>query len=62
MINTLVGMRLDQKTGRPVIANGTGGLSGPAVKPVAIRMVYEVSKVSANSDYRNGWRYRMRRM
>ncbi|NYF24168.1 dihydroorotate dehydrogenase [Sporosarcina sp. JAI121] len=44
MINTLVGMRLDQKTGRPVIANGTGGLSGPAVKPVAIRMVYEVSK------------------
>lgn len=44
MINTLVGMRLDQKTGRPVIANGTGGLSGPAVKPVAIRMVYEVYK------------------
>lgn len=44
MINTLVGMRLDWKTGKPVIANGTGGLSGPAVKPVAIRMVYEVSK------------------
>ncbi|HJF33573.1 MAG TPA: dihydroorotate dehydrogenase [Sporosarcina psychrophila] len=44
MINTLIGMRLDQKTGRPVIANGTGGLSGPAVKPVAIRMVYDVSK------------------
>ena len=44
MINTLIGMRLDTKTGRPVIANGTGGLSGPAVKPVAIRMVYEVSK------------------
>ncbi|WP_301108915.1 dihydroorotate dehydrogenase [Sporosarcina sp.] len=45
MINTLVGMRLDEKTGRPVIANKTGGLSGPAVKPVAIRMVYEVSQV-----------------
>ncbi|MCM3756658.1 dihydroorotate dehydrogenase [Sporosarcina aquimarina] len=44
MINTLVGMRLDRKTGKPVIANGTGGLSGPAVKPVAIRMVYEVSQ------------------
>jgi len=44
MINTLIGMRLDTKTGKPVIANGTGGLSGPAVKPVAIRMVYEVSK------------------
>ncbi|MCG3090164.1 dihydroorotate dehydrogenase [Sporosarcina cyprini] len=45
MINTLIGMRLDHKTGRPVIANGTGGLSGPAVKPVAIRMVYEVSQM-----------------
>lgn len=45
MINTLVGMRLDQKTGRPIIANITGGLSGPAVKPVAIRMVYEVRQV-----------------
>ncbi|MEK3935163.1 dihydroorotate dehydrogenase [Sporosarcina sp. FSL W7-1349] len=45
MINTLVGMRLNQKTGRPIIANLTGGLSGPAVKPVAIRMVYEVSQV-----------------
>jgi dihydroorotate dehydrogenase (NAD+) catalytic subunit len=45
MINTLVGMRLDQKTGRPIIANVTGGLSGPAVKPVAIKMVYEVSQV-----------------
>ncbi|ARJ39984.1 dihydroorotate dehydrogenase B catalytic subunit [Sporosarcina ureae] len=45
MINTLVGMRLDEKTGKQVIANKTGGLSGPAIKPVAIRMVYEVSQV-----------------
>ncbi|WP_019416022.1 dihydroorotate dehydrogenase [Paenisporosarcina sp. TG20] len=44
MINTLVGMRLDTRTGKPVIANGTGGLSGPAIKPVALRMVYEVAK------------------
>lgn len=44
MINTLVGMRLHERTGKPVIANVTGGLSGPAVKPVAIRMVYEVYK------------------
>jgi dihydroorotate dehydrogenase (NAD+) catalytic subunit len=44
MINTLIGMRLDTRSGKPVIANGTGGLSGPAVKPVALRMVYEVSK------------------
>lgn len=45
MINTLLGMRLDEKTGKPVIANITGGLSGPAVKPVALKMVYEVSQV-----------------
>ncbi len=45
MINTLVGMRLDLKTGKPILANLTGGLSGPAVKPVAIRMIYEVSQV-----------------
>ncbi|MCH6268926.1 dihydroorotate dehydrogenase [Neobacillus citreus] len=45
MINTLVGMRLNLKTGKPILANRTGGLSGPAVKPVAIRMVYEVSQV-----------------
>ncbi|MCM3013951.1 dihydroorotate dehydrogenase [Bacillus subtilis] len=44
MINTLIGMRLDLKTGKPILANKTGGLSGPAVKPVAIRMVYEVSQ------------------
>lgn len=42
MINTLLGMRLDLKTARPVIANKTGGLSGGAIKPVAIRMIYQV--------------------
>ncbi|MFT2196125.1 dihydroorotate dehydrogenase [Bacillus subtilis] len=45
MINTLIGMRLDLKTGKPILANKTGGLSGPGVKPVAIRMVYEVSQM-----------------
>ncbi|TWE08890.1 dihydroorotate oxidase B catalytic subunit [Neobacillus bataviensis] len=44
MINTLIGMRLDLKTGKPILANRTGGLSGPAIKPVAIRMIYEVSQ------------------
>jgi dihydroorotate dehydrogenase (NAD+) catalytic subunit len=44
MINTLLGMRIDLRTGQPILANKTGGLSGPAVKPVAIRMVYEVSQ------------------
>ena len=42
LINTLVGMRIDLKTRRPVLANTVGGLSGPAVFPVALRMVYQV--------------------
>lgn len=42
LINTLLGMRIDLKTGKPLLANVTGGLSGPAIKPVAIRMVYQV--------------------
>lgn len=41
MINTLLGMRIDLKTGKPVLANITGGLSGPAIKPVGIRCVYQ---------------------
>ncbi|MGL4336142.1 MAG: dihydroorotate dehydrogenase [Turicibacter sp.] len=44
MINTLIGMRFDLKTGKPILANGTGGLSGPAIKPVALRMIYDVYK------------------
>lgn len=42
LINTLLAMRIDLKTKRPLLANGTGGLSGPAVFPVAVRMVYQV--------------------
>lgn len=42
LINTITGMRIDLRTKKPVIANQTGGLSGPAIKPVAIRMIYEV--------------------
>ncbi|MFC0524073.1 dihydroorotate dehydrogenase [Pontibacillus salicampi] len=45
MINTLIGMKLDLQTGKPILSNKTGGLSGPAIKPVAIRMIYEVSQV-----------------
>ncbi|GEN44847.1 dihydroorotate dehydrogenase [Alkalibacillus haloalkaliphilus] len=44
MINTLTGMRLDLHSRQPVIANQTGGLSGPAIKPIAIRMIHEVRK------------------
>lgn len=43
LINTLLGMRIDLKTRRPVIANRMGGFSGPAVFPVAVRMVYQVA-------------------
>lgn len=44
MINTLTGMRIDLHTGKPILANKTGGLSGPAIKTIAIRMVYEVAR------------------
>jgi dihydroorotate dehydrogenase (NAD+) catalytic subunit len=43
LINTLVGMAIDSKKRQPVLANVTGGLSGPAVKPIALRMVYQVA-------------------
>ena len=44
LINTLLGMSIDIHTRRPHLANNTGGLSGPCVKPVGVRMVYQVSK------------------
>ena len=44
LINTLLAMRIDLKTRRPLLKNVTGGLSGPAVFPVAVRMVYQVAK------------------
>ncbi|MDF9866659.1 dihydroorotate dehydrogenase (NAD+) catalytic subunit [Bacilli bacterium PM5-3] len=44
MINTLLGMRIDLNTRKPVIANKMGGFSGPAIKPVALRMIYQVAK------------------
>ena len=43
LINTLLGMRIDIKTRKPVIANKMGGFSGPAIFPVAVRMVYQVA-------------------
>ena len=42
MINTMLGMRIDLRTKKPVIANKMGGFSGPAIMPVALRMVYQV--------------------
>ena len=42
LINTLMGMRIDLRRKKPILANKTGGYSGPAIKPVAVRMVYQV--------------------
>ena len=44
LINTLIGMAIDLKKRRPVLANVTGGFSGPAIKPVALRMVWQVAR------------------
>ena len=43
LINTLLGLAIDVKTRRPILGNVTGGLSGPAIKPVALRMVWQVA-------------------
>ncbi|MBP5193155.1 MAG: nitronate monooxygenase, partial [Clostridia bacterium] len=44
LINTRMGLRLDLKSGKPILKNVTGGLSGPAVFPLALRMVYQTAK------------------
>ena len=44
LINTLMGMRIDLRSRKPILANVTGGFSGPAIKPVALRMVYQVRR------------------
>ncbi len=44
LVNTLLGMAIDPETRQPTIRNVTGGLSGPAIKPIAVRMVYEAAK------------------
>jgi dihydroorotate dehydrogenase (NAD+) catalytic subunit len=49
LINTITGMSIDTRKRRPALANGTGGVSGPAVKPVALRLVYEVAREMLSS-------------
>src|SRR2546422_543359 len=44
LVNTFVGMAIDPETGRPLLSFGTGGLSGPAIKPLAVRMVFQVAR------------------
>ncbi|MCL2388389.1 MAG: dihydroorotate dehydrogenase [Defluviitaleaceae bacterium] len=46
LINTLLGMRIDIRNKQPILGNKIGGLSGPAIKPVAVRMVYQVAKAT----------------
>ncbi len=43
-INTLLGMKIDIKKRKPILANNTGGFAGPAIKPVAVRMVYQIAQ------------------
>lgn len=45
LVNTLTGMQIDTRTWRPALGNVTGGLSGPCIKPIALRMVYEAARV-----------------
>ena len=54
LINTLTGMKIDINRRAFAIANKTGGMSGPAVKPVAVRMVYQVANAVKPSDHRYG--------
>ena len=54
LINTLLGMRIDLKKRKPVIANVMGGFSGPAVFPVALRMVYQVARGGEDPRDRHG--------
>ncbi len=46
LVNTLLGLVLDPRTGRAVLGNGGGGLSGPAIRPVAVRAVFDVAAVA----------------
>ncbi len=43
LINTLLGMRIEPRTGKPIVSTGAAGFSGPAIRPIAVRMVYQVS-------------------
>ena len=62
LINTLTGMKIDINRRAFAIANKTGGMSGPAVKPVAVRMVYQVANAVKPADHRYGRHREPRRM
>ena len=54
LINTLLGMAIDWRRRRPLLGNIVGGLSGPAIKPIALRCVYQVAQ-RAYADHRHRW-------
>ena len=63
LINTLTGMKIDiNRRDLCNLANKTGGMSGPAVHPIAVRMVYQVAQCSEASDHRNGRHHGMQKM
>lgn len=59
LINTITGMKIDINRQKFVLANKTGGMSGPAIHPVAVRMVYQTAR-SQTADRRNGWNHECR--
>lgn len=61
LINTLIGMKIDIDRQKPVLGNVIGGLSGPAVRPVAVRMCYQVAQERTCAYYRYGRHYDSRR-
>ena len=60
LVNTFLAMAIDVETRRPKLSNIVGGLSGPAIRPIAVRMVYECRQAVKHPDHRHG-RHRERR-
>ena len=58
LVNTFVGMAIDPETAKPRISFGTGGLSGPAIKPLAVRMVYQVARALPDTPHHGNRRDR----
>ena len=54
LVNTFLGMAIDVETRRPHLSNIVGGLSGPAIRPIAVRMVYECRRAVRIPDHRHG--------
>ena len=59
LVNTFLAMVIDVETRRPALSNGMGGLSGPAIRPIAVRMVYECAQRGPHPGHRHG-RHRQR--